>query len=287
MPAVKYCAEVLNQHIFQAVLSKWNSILEILSILEVPYVTTQALQNPKFVLSDFYKCWIKIQLNLKEMVDRQEKQTDFAEILLKCIDSRKNLMMNHPAMKSAMFLDPRFYYDMNQQEKSFARIMLIDVWKRVKRFHQKEQFDQLENDGDQVELYFVSKGQPRVQRVHNDTHDSKYDLSEEDFKCMLENYEKDLPRIHHSVSMLDYWSCRLKESDHIKNFTQLQIVAAIIFGISPTQVPCERSFSHVNFVFGCKRYQIQPETLEAILMVRLNRELFYMVKNEDLLKLNT
>lgn len=250
-------------------------------------ITTQALQNPKFVVSDFYKCWIRIQLKLKKLVDIQEKKTDFAETLLKCIDARKNLMMNTTIMKCALFLYPRFYYDMNQQERSFARIMLIGVWKRVQQFHRKEQNeepDENENEDDILERFFLSKGQPQVQGAIYDNNRSIYDLSENEFKCMLENYERDLPRLHNNISILDYWSCRLDGSDHIKDFKQLQIVAAIIFGISPTQVPCERSFSHVNFVFDCRRCQIHPKILEAILMIRLNRELFTLVKNEDLLK---
>lgn len=98
----------------------------------------------------------------------------------------------------------------------------------------------------------------------------------------VERYETKLPRIHHTVSILDYWSERIESSYHIHNFSELQFVAITILAIPSSQVPCERNFSDLNFVFNSKRTRIDPKLLEMILFIRTNRELFQKVKHEHL-----
>lgn len=102
---------------------------------------------------------------------------------------------------------------------------------------------------------------------------------------MVQKYETNLPRLHHTVSIFDYWVKKIDSSYHIKDLLELQFVALTILAIPTAQVACERNFSDLNFVFSSKRTRIDPKLLESILFLRTNRELYDEIKKEDLDKI--
>ncbi|XP_046803086.1 uncharacterized protein LOC124419016 [Lucilia cuprina] len=64
--------------------------------------------------------------------------------------------------------------------------------------------------------------------------------------------------------VLDYWNKR-KSLDE-----ELFILSNIIFGVPPTQVTIERAFSSLRIILSESRNRLSPETLENILLVKLN-----------------
>lgn len=291
--AVKYFATVKKEDVFQALVVHWKKILEIVEILEIPYITTQSVQSTKFALSDFYGCWLKMIIQLKNRITSGNDETNLAETLINSLDGRKKDLLNHPAMIMATFMDPRFYYELNEYEKNFARLNLKHVWVRITQTRNLSNEslnmnEQQMQSKDYLEDYFIAKGQPRSQIDENLTtrnpKEPNFNISEDDFMISVEKYEKELPRIHHSCSILDYWNDKLESSLHIQNLVELKMVANIIFGIPSTQTSCERNFSDLNFIFTSKRTRLNPKLLEDILFIRTNRNLFNDVKKEDLKK---
>lgn len=61
----------------------------------------------------------------------------------------------------------------------------------------------------------------------------------------------------------------------------------VVYGIPPTEVQIERDFSALNFVFSNRRCMIQEERLEDIMVIHLNPDLFYEVKEEELIALKS
>lgn len=64
---------------------------------------------------------------------------------------------------------------------------------------------------------------------------------------------------------------------------QLHKLAMVVFGVPPTEVQIERDFSLLNFVFSNRRCMLQQERLEDIMVIHLNPDLFYEVKEEQLI----
>lgn len=91
------------------------------------------LQRPEFGLSDLYGVWLKIKLILNHYNNNQRnKQTTLAENLLTAMDNRQDLLLDNPAMRAAMYLDPRFRNDLNESQIEQAKITLSDLFERHK-----------------------------------------------------------------------------------------------------------------------------------------------------------
>lgn len=281
--AIRFLANKTNEPIFKAALFKWDVIKEILEILDIPHEATLAVQKASFALSDFYGCWLKIQIKLKKVCSRTDSTTNLAQELLSAMNEREQQLLQHPTMVAAIFMDPRFHCDLTSDQKREAKMKLSILWKRVRQMYSSE-----ENNGepvDELEAYLAEKHQQSLVREG----EADMNLSDDGFKQLLNDYEKDLPRLHHSVSILDFWAGRVKTSivsPHFINIHQLQIVAFTVLGVPSTQVPCERTFSHVNFIYSDRRMLLGQEKLEQIMLLRTNSDLFEIVKDEELKRLN-
>lgn len=71
-----------------------------------------------------------------------------------------------------------------------------------------------------------------------------------------------------------------------KNKTQfgseLYEISSIIFAVPPTQASVERSFSALKYLFSEYRYNLAEDLLECCLLIHLNPEFYYMVKELDI-----
>lgn len=281
---IKYLADVGMQPVFQAVLSHWSKIVHITEVLEIPYLSTKLIQSTSFALTDFYGCWLKMHIQLENHIKSNNDETGLAQALVDTLNKRKKQLLSHPAMICGVFLDPRFYYDLSDTEKNFARLNLKQIWNRFAQFKTNNDMNVNtdEQKKDLLEQYFVDKNPQVVCTYKEKTNGPNFYLHIDEFMETVERYETKLPRIHHTVSILDYWSERIESSCHIHNFSELQFVAITILSIPSSQVPCERNFSDLSFVFNSKRTRIDAKLLEMILFIRTNRQLFQKVKHEHL-----
>lgn len=67
---------------------------------------------------------------------------------------------------------------------------------------------------------------------------------------------------------------------------ELYDLAMIIFSVPPTEVQIERDFSSLKHIFTDRRYNLTQKRLESILLIHLNKDLFYKVNKRqiDMLK---
>lgn len=82
-------------------------IEEIVDILAIPLSSTLSIQRLNFTLPDFYGCWIKMEIELKQRNRKPNQQTQLAKILQQKLQQRKKQLVTHPWMLCAVFLDPR------------------------------------------------------------------------------------------------------------------------------------------------------------------------------------
>lgn len=72
------------EELFEIILAKWNVIEEIVDILAIPLLSTL-----NFTLPDFYECWIKMEIELKQRNLKPNQQTQSATILQRKLQQRK------------------------------------------------------------------------------------------------------------------------------------------------------------------------------------------------------
>lgn len=160
---IKYLAEVRMEPVFQAVLSQWSKIVHIVEVLEIPYLSTKLIQSTSFALTDFYGCWLKMHIQLENHIKSNNDETGLAQALVDTLNKRKKQLLSHPAMICGVFLDPRFYYDLSDTEKNFARLNLKRIWNRFAQFKTNNDVNVNtdEQKKDLLEQYFVDKN-PQV-----------------------------------------------------------------------------------------------------------------------------
>lgn len=80
-------------------------------------------------------------------------------------------------------------------------------------------------------------------------------------------------------NIIDYWNSQKSRQKHLYE------LAKCIYAIPPTEVEIERDFSQLNFVLTQRRNNLSEKNLEAILRIHLNKELFFIIKQEELSKI--
>lgn len=81
-----------------------------------------------------------------------------------------------------------------------------------------------------------------------------------------------------NTSILDYWISQKSQHAHLFK------LATCIYAIPPTEVEIERDFSKLNFVFTQRRHSLSEKNLKAIMRIHLNKDLFFLIKEEELQK---
>lgn len=94
-----------NETDVRLTLEKWTHLKEILTILQIPYKATIALQKRELTLSDAFGIWLKMKIHLQSSVIKRMCQTNFANCLTNALHERQQIIFNNSAMLSAIFLD--------------------------------------------------------------------------------------------------------------------------------------------------------------------------------------
>lgn len=265
------------------------------NVLHVPYLTTVVLQKNDFTLSDFFGCLQIIDIKLKQIIESpQRKATQLAQKLQQCINSRKPKLLDTPLMMCALFLDPRYKcaIDSDYEKIQLAKMTLEHLWERlksVKNSASRELLveapivnttseDNMESFYAELDLHFnESMGLQASLAGSAHSTDSSHDKNS--FNNAISKYESSVLgfRMKSNESIHSFWESKKEEFGN-----ELYELACVIFAIPPTQASVERSFSALKYTLTDRRYNLKPELLEALLLIHLNRDFFYLVKEEDI-----
>lgn len=211
--------------------------------------------------------------------------TNMASSLLAAIKNRGQTILKNDIMICAVFLDPRYRSEIVQHksiaEPEYAIDKLVLLWKQLNQMEKKKSI--IQNDlssGSIVEINtshdsldglneYLKRGTPDENIVRNHEQNEEYDI-----RSLLENFNPEWLSVKESI--LKYWE-NSKESHPI-----LYKLATAVFAVPPTEVQIERDFSILDNILTKRRMRLQPDMLEAILLLNLNKDLFYIVKEEEL-----
>lgn len=205
--------------------------------------------------------------------------SNFAKIFMQKILIRERELLNYPAMLCAVYLDRRYRHELkNTEHIEIAKRTLANHYERILSQRPKSQSeDQPEPESavDSFEEYLrqsdESFNQPPTVSIAEEEIFNRGAFME-----MLQEYEQNVTRQHHALSLFDDWES-LKPK-----YPELYQLATIIYGIPPTQVTVERSFSAMSFVCNAKRSQLAHSMLENILTIKLNKELVNEINERDM-----
>lgn len=267
-------------------------------ILHLPYLCTILLQKADFTLSDFFGCIRIMNMKLSQILnDTNQRHTKLAEKLELCLNERKGILLQNPLMLCATFLDPRYKCDIesNPEKVVLVKLTLENIWSRIKtvkygdathdetlsvgaeNIAEESVFDLYEQLDQQYDAMGLKSGS--ADQNFASVNEPNFSSGKNEISAAIFRYEQFLAgaRMKTSESIHDFWEVNKK-----KFGLELYEIANVIFAIPPTQATVERSFSALKFMFTDQRYNLDKDLLESCLLIHLNVELYYFVKQLDI-----
>nr|XP_029735162.1 uncharacterized protein LOC109402841 [Aedes albopictus] len=233
------------------------------------YITTKLLQAEHQAFSDFYMNWILAIRNLQSL-----KNNRFAAPLIQSLRSRLKMLTQNMAFKAALFLDPRFNYlnstVLSPAEKEEVQKYLIKTWRRIQQTKRVNPMpngagesistNNEESLGDEIADFLTEMFGGTLQ-TQGATADPEAQLTEQ--LKLLEIGE----RMPHDHNVWDHWIAR--KATH----PQLSAVVLVVLATASSQVSVERAFSGLALILSDLRTGLSEDTLEHILLIKLNESL--------------
>lgn len=273
---------------FQFVLANWSEIEEINLILKIPLDATIVMQRNNLTMSDQFGCLLRMEWKLEDLMETGDLKTNFAQILFENFLKKKHVLMENPTLCGAIYLDPRFRFELSKTNIDSAKGFLSSLYKKITKtdstFQNKVQNDQFAQDDSferrlakrysQVPVYNAGQLMSTGNSVQETT------MDEDEFLIFLEQYDEKPLRLNHKYSILQYWE------ENKDRHPELYQLACIVNTIAPTQVSVERAFSTLNWIYSHKRSRLAPELLENILLINLNSNMVAKIHQDDLVREN-
>lgn len=234
------------------------------------------LQKETLSLSDVFGIFAILRLQLEKY-----PKNDLSLQLLTEIKPRESNILNNTPMFACMYLDPRFQCMLSAEQKTIAKDHLVKLYSRI-----AEKELNTENNNDRTlnmsELNISHSHSMNAYSIVDDSVDLLEDMLRSKCDSLPDN--RSLQKIDISLSEFNYsGQNRIKSTDSVIEFWRnnekskpdMFKLAEVIFCIPPTEVSTERDFSAVNFILNKFRNSLDDESLERILIVKLNEDIFF------------
>lgn len=272
-------------------LQKWKALKELVFLLKIPFDATKEFQDHKLTLNDVYGKWIGMQLHLQQCMTKKQFKSGFAKCLHDSLVKRSENIFKNPLMLAALYLDPRYHYsiDANEEKSQAVRETLLKLYRRIHVIETLPNNDRRTvNNGsmsgqadDSSDFSFEFDEQEAVAQHFNPTNTSaectsqSRTIGQNDIETTIDRFQPD-PFPSNCSNILQYW-------ESIKDdWPEMYELAMVIFCVPPTEVQIERDFSNLKCVFTDRRCNLIQSRLESILLIHLNKDLFYKVNQKQI-----
>lgn len=256
----------------------WEKGAEILKVLKPIYIATKEMQKVGYGLADFYISWLRIEKNLNRF-SSEEVLLNLTTELEKALKKRANEVLDTPTMLAAIYLDPRVKYKLSNTQKECAMLYIKQLNTRILQVESNEVDDEsLDHDENGTSMTNNTLDELNNEFNLASAHDSLDETSIYDPNHVMISfgeYEK-VKHIDFKHAVMYFWK------NNKDKFPLLYPIARTIHGIPASQCLQESHFSSFSYVRSNKRCSLGAETLQNILMVRLNKQLFYEQKKMDM-----
>lgn len=242
----------------------WSAIEEICAVLQPGYDLTIRMQQVGYGLSDFYIGWLRVKKNLERIMS-EEPQFDLAACLLKHMDQRAPSLFRSPLFLCSVYLDPRIMFTLSAEQKTEAAMDLLTIQKRI-----MEGSDPNTKEGRVNDTLDELQAQYYAQFGRNDN-------SSEDLIHLLTMYEKEKP-FDIKQPVIKFWE------ENEQKYKLLRPLVDVLHAVPSNQCCTERSFSSLSYIRSKHRMSMSPNNLSNVLMVRLNKDIYYSLREERVRK---
>lgn len=237
----------------------WKGVEEIVSVLQSGYNLTIEMQRVGYGLSDFYIGWLRVQKNLNRIIKR-DPQYNLANNLLKHMDRRAPSLFKSPLFLCSVFLDPRIMFALTDNQKATAVMDLVKIHERITNANRSNMEKSVNNTLDEIQQEYQAQQRENLDRTDN-------------LLQVISIYETEKP-YDIQKPVMSFW----KENTH--KYPLLRPIADLLHAVPSNQCCTERSFSSLSYVRSKYRMSMSPRNLSNVLMVRLNKDIYYSLREE-------
>lgn len=244
----------------------WEEVDEIVSVLKAAYNFTIEMQRVGYGLANFYIGWIRVTLNLNR-IQKSEPRFDLASKLLESMERRATTLFQSPLLLCAVYLDPRIMYKLSDDQKATAALDLLKIHERIKEVANPivNQNCSANNTLDEIQADYRKK--------QEENRNSNAEVLQ-----ILSVYENEKPT-DIRAPVMKFW-----EENSVK-FKMIRPLADVLHAVPSNQCITERSFSSFSYIRSKHRMSMPSENLSNVLMVRLNKDIFYSQRKEHIQKI--
>lgn len=189
---------------------------------------------------------------------------NLAHNLLEAMRRRAPTLFKSPLFLCSVYLDPRIMFTLTAEQKMTAAMDLIKINDRIKEkslhlsgsHHVNDTLDEIQQEFHQNDQQ--SNPNRLIDIMTQYENESPYNIKEPVMKFWQENEEK---------------------------YGMLRQLADLIHAVPSNQCSTERAFSSLSYIRNKYRMSLTAENLSNILMVRLNKEVFYTLREEGVRKI--
>lgn len=223
------------------------------------------MQRVGYGLSDFYIGWLRVKKNLQRLV-RNELKFDLAKELIKHMEKRAPSLFKTPLLLCSVYLDPRMMKTLSDEQKASAAMDLVKINERF------AESDRLSTDTNKF----------------SDT----LDEIQEEFEACNNGNQSDTDLLLKEISIyetekvydirapvMQFW----QENAH--KYQLLRPLADILHAVPSNQCCTERSFSSFSYIRSKHRHAMLPQNVSNVLMIRLNKDVYYALREERIQKI--
>lgn len=273
-PAIELLAP--KEQVLSIILRKWSTMEEVLKVLKLFYDVTKQLQKTETTLSDMFGMFLALKQNLSEYIDSVKDPISLAQCLLSELVQRLPLLVNNPSMLCALYLDRRFSSVLNADEIALAKLNLVKIWEKLQSLNINKHHElgskpfEFNDQTSAINRFFASQNSQTSFSKEPD-----FTKTGEMILTYLESIDK-IARLDPKTSVLRFWE------EKKFTFPGIYLLSTVINSIPPTEGKNERDFSTLKFIFNEKRYNLSPNLLEDIILLKLNKALVYKIFQNDL-----
>lgn len=239
----------------------WFQLEEIVTVLKAPYNATISMQQIGYGLSDFYISWIRITKNLSR-IECSNPKFDLAKKLKDKMELRVPSLFKTLLMLCAIYLDPRIMFKLTDEQKATAAINLVKLHERLTKTGESDDANNVNDTLDEIQQDYHEQ---------NDWEPSSSNQSIQEISV----YENEKPN-EIRASVMDFWD-KNRDKYHL-----LRILADVLHAVPSNQSSVESSFSSFSYIRNKYRMSKSANNLSNVLMVRLNKDVFYKEREEQI-----
>lgn len=237
----------------------WVEIKEVVTVLQPAFDFTVRMQKDGYGMSEFYIGWLRMSKNLERFIDGG-LQFDLGAKLLDHMKQRAPSLFKSPLFLSAVYLDPRIMFTLSAEQKSEAVLHLIKINDRITKANGSNSSGDFNDTLDEM--------QQQLQAQYNGDRNSSEKLI-----GVFSQYEREKP-FEMKQNVMKFW----EENEHA--YKSIIPLVNVVHAVPANQCSTERAFSSLSYIRSKLRMSMASKNLSNVLMVRLNKSIYYALREE-------